>query len=191
MSKSKWKTFGTIIFMVIIAGIVVMFYFYLSNRTTPFTTSKKEMSEVEKMINLDFDNNYPGTPREVAKVYGGMVKVLHSDIKDDQVKALALKMRGFFDDELLNNNPEDEYLQNLYSEVASDKKNGKKITNVLIVNKSKEKEKTIKGRECAIVYVAYTISKKSKYSETWKYLLRKNDKKQWKILGWKYVPDKK
>lgn len=191
MGKSKWKTVETIIFMVIIAGMLVMFYFYLSNRTTPFATSKKKMTEVEKMINMDFDNNYPATPREVVKVYSGMVKVIHSEIKDDQVKALALKMRGFFDEELLNNNPEDEYLQNLYSEVASAKKSGKKITNVLIVNKSKEKEKIIKGRECAIVYVAYTISKNSKHSETWKYLLRKNDKKQWKILGWEYVPDKK
>lgn len=191
MGKSKWKTVGTIIFMMIIAGIVVMFYFYLSNRTTPLKTSKRQMTEVEKMINLDFDNNYPGTPREVVKVYGNMLKTLHSDIKDDQVKALALKMRECFDDELLNNNPKDQYIKNLFSEVASSKKKGKKITNVLIVNKSKEKEKTIKDKEYAIVYVAYTISKKSKYSETWKYLLRQNDKKQWKIMGWEYVPDQK
>lgn len=187
MSKSKQRTAATIVVMIIIAAIVVGFYYYLSNRKTPLIEFNKKKSQVQVLLDKDFKNNYPATPREVVKTYSSMLKEMHSGIKDDEVKSLALKMRDLFDDELINKNPEDEYLQNVFIEVAASKKKERKITNTLITNKKQEKKKTINGKEYATVYVSYTISHNSRYLENWKYLLRKNEKEEWKILGWEFV----
>lgn len=190
MEKSKRRTMATVILMIFIAVIVVMSY-YLTNRKMLLFTFNKKKTQVQILLDKDFNNYYPSTPREVVKLYSTMVKVLHSGIKDNEVKELALKMRELYDDELLQKNPEADYLQNVFLEIAASKKNERKITNTLIVNKNMEKQKVVNGKEYATIYISYTIYEKNKHSENWKYLLRKNEKDQWKILGWEYVPNKK
>lgn len=190
MSKSKKRTITTVISMSIVAILILLLYFYWTNRTDPLNEASVEnLSEVEQLLNKDLELYYPETPRELVKLYSSMMKVLYTEIDDTQTKALALKMRELCDTEFLDNNPEESYLNNLYTEIAAWKEKDRRITNFLLTDEDKNENNVIDGKEYATVYISYTFQEKSKFSETWRYLTRKNEEGDWKILGWEYVPE--
>lgn len=190
MYKAKNRTAATVVTMLVIAFAVLSFYFYWSYRSVPLEeTPEENMTEVEKLLNKDLEQNYPETPREVVKLYGSMMKVLYDNISDDEVKALAIKIRELYDEEFLELNPEEAYLKNLYSDIASWKENNRRISTSYLVNQELEQNKELDGREYAVVYISYTIQENMKFTETWKVMLRQNENKQWKILGWQIVPE--
>jgi asparagine synthetase B (glutamine-hydrolysing) len=189
MGKAKMRTATTIVMMVITAIIILLLYFYWTNRTEPLKeASVKKLSEVQKLLNKDLEINYPETPREVVKLHSSMLKTLYTDLKDEDVKALALKIRELYDTEFLEKNPEAQYLQNTYSDIVQWKEKKRRITNYILVNEDLEQESEIDGKKYAVVYVSYTIQENSKFTETWKYLLRLSEDNKWKILGWEFVP---
>lgn len=190
MEKSKKRTILTIVTMTILSIIVVWFYFYWSNRTVSTNdASDVELTEVDKFLNKDLELYYPETPREVVKLYSGMMKLLYTDIDDEQVKSLALKIRELYDVELIEINPKEQYLNNLYTEIASWKEKGRKITNYLLYDEEAEAVSTIDGMDYATVYISYTVQENGKVTERWRFLLRKNELGRWKLLGWEYVPE--
>lgn len=188
MGKSKKRMVSTIITMAVVAVIILLLYFYLAFRMNLKETSVKDLSEVETLLDKDLELYYPETPREVVKLYSNMMKTLYTDLKDDEVKALALRIRELYDPEFLGTKTEEDYLKDLYSEIAQWKEANRKISYYLLVNEELEKESVISGKEYAVVYVSYTIQEKGKYSETWKFLLRLSEDDKWKILGWEYAP---
>jgi asparagine synthetase B (glutamine-hydrolysing) len=189
MGKAKRRTATTIVMMVITAIIILLLYFYWTNRTEPLKqASVEKLSEVQKLLNKDLEKNYPETPREVVKLHSSMLKTLYTDLKDEDVKALALKIRELYDTEFLEKNPEAQYLQNTYSDIVQWKEKKRRITNYILVNEDLEQESEIDGKKYAVVYVSYTIQENSKFTETWKYLLRLSEDNKWKILGWEFVP---
>ena len=192
MGKAKKRTTTTIVVMTLLAIMVLLFYFYWSNRTDPIDTSIENQSEVEKLLNKDLELYYPETPREVVKLFSNMMKVLYDDLEnkmdDADLKALALKIRELYDAEFLENNQEDIYLQNLYTDIASWKDKNRRITNSRSVNEDLEQESEIDGVKYSVNYVTFTIQENSKITETWKILLRQDENKKWKILGWELVP---
>jgi len=118
-----------------------------------------------------------------------MLQTLYSDLKDEEVEALALKIRELYDTEFLDNNPEADYLKNLYTEIAEWNEAKRKISYFFLVNEELEQESVIEGKKYAVVHVSYTIQEKGKFSETWRFLLRLNEDERWKILGWDFVPE--
>ena len=190
MRKAKNRTAATVITMMVIAFAVLSFYFYWSYRSVPLEdTSEENMTEVEKLLNKDLEEYYPETPREVVKLFGSMMKVLYDNISDAEVKELAVKIRDLYDDDFLAANPEESYLTNLYSDIASWKENNRRISTYYLVNQELEQKKELDGREYAVVSISYTIQENIKFTETWKVMLRQNENKQWKILGWQVVPE--
>ena len=190
MGKSKKRTIMTFITMTVVAIAVLAFYYYWSIRTdSPKELVNKNISEIQKLLNKDLELYYPETPREVVKLYSSMIKNLYSGITDEEVEGLALKMRELYDDELLLNNPEYEYMRNLYSEIAEFNQAGRKITNYLFNDNSNNKNDVIEGREYATMHISYSIQEKFKHNENWRFLLRKSDDGKWKILGWEVISD--
>jgi hypothetical protein len=118
-----------------------------------------------------------------------MLKTLYSDLSDEEVDALAKKIRELYDSEFLENNPEAEYIKNLYSEISEWKKSDRRITNFILVKEELEKENEVDGVKYADVYVSFTIDEQGKFSEVWRFLLRLSEEEKWKILGWEYVPE--
>jgi len=192
MGKAKKRTTTTIVVMTLLAIMVLLFYFYWSNRTDPIDTSVENQSEVEKLLNKDLELYYPETPREVVKLFSNMMKVLYDDLDnkmdDADIKALALKIRELYDTEFLENNQEDIYLQNLYTDIASWKEKDRRITNYRLDNEDLEQESEIDGVKYSVDYVTFTIQENSKFIEAWKILLRQDENKKWKILGWELAP---
>jgi hypothetical protein len=184
----KWIT-ATISIMTLFAIIILMFYYYWTHRVDPLDTSAENLSEFEKIMNEDYIQNYPETPREVVKNFARIMRVLYNDPKDDEVEPLALKIRELYDNEFLQNNPEDTYLNNLYSDIASWQEKKRRITNYLLVKEDQEQESEVNGVKYSVNYVSYTIQENGKFTETWKVLLRQDEDKRWKILGWEFVPE--
>lgn len=189
MQKAKNRTIATVITMLVIAIAILSFYFYWSYRTSPLNEiSVEDMTEVQKLLNKDLELYYPETSREVTKLFGSMIKSLYDDISDEEREALALKIRELYDEEFLTVNPQDTYLINLYSDVASWKKEDRRISAYHLVKEELTQEMEQDGVEYAMLYLSFTIQQNSKFTETWKVMLRQDAEKKWKVLGWKVDP---
>lgn len=172
-----------IIAIIVCVGLCVGYYFYLSNRDINRDVTP---SEVEQIIAKDLDASYPKTPREVVRFYNRILLSLYNgeNLSDEQVEALGEQARKLFDEELIEKNPEDIYIASLKQELAGYGEEEKNIS-VLDMSSSKEVEiKKVEGRDCAYVWVAYSIKGKeiTERSEH-NYILRKDEGGNWRILG--------
>ncbi len=188
---SKGRTAATILIMIILAIVILFGYYYWSNRTKPIDTSGNNLSEAQQLINKDFITYYPETPKEVTKVFANMMKVLYSNPEEEDIKPLALKIRELYDEEFLEQTPEDSYLNNIYVDLANWKEKNRTITNYLLIKEDEEVEEVVDGVKYVTKFISYTIHENKKFTETWEVLLRQDENKRWKILGWKFLPMEK
>ncbi|MBE5967763.1 MAG: hypothetical protein E7255_12495 [Lachnospiraceae bacterium] len=184
MRKSKQRTVVTILTMSLIAVMLIALYYYLTKQTKPV----EKLSEAEVLLSKDLKLYYPATPKEVVKLYSSILQTLYTDLEDDETKALALKIRELYDKELLEKNPEEDYLTNIYSEIIEWKKAKRTITDFSFVHEEDYVTDNIDGIEYTTVHVIYTFEEKTKHLEEWRFLLRRDDENHWKILGWNYLP---
>lgn len=190
MGKARKRTTATIGFMTLFAIIILLFYYYWTNRVTPLEDASVEnLSETEKILAVDLENNYPATSREVVKYFARIMKALYNNTEDSDIEPLALRIRELYDEEFLKNNPEDAYLTNLKTDIAEWKDKDRRITNYLLGNEDQEEESEVDGVKYSVNYVTYTIQENGKFTEAWKVLLRQDDEKRWKIVGWEFVPE--
>jgi len=186
LNKKNMRTMG---FMMLFAVVIISSYYYLSTRREePKDTSGIALTEYQQIMGIDLEQNYPATPREVVKLLGRIIKYLYNEPAEDEIKPLALKARGLYDKELLADNPEDEYINNLVAELASWRDKNRKITNYLLVNEDMEQDTEVDGVKYAVRYISYTIKEKGKFTETWRVLLRQDEDGKWKVVGWEFVP---
>ena len=190
MQKAKNRTAATVITMLVIAMAILSFYFYWSYRTSPLDeVSVEDMTEVQKLLNKDLELYYPETSREVTKLFGSMMKNLYDNISDEEREALAIKIRELYDEEFLAANPQESYLKNLYSDVASWKAVNRRISAFHLVKEDLEQQVELDGVKYAIEYLSFTIQESGKFTETWNVMLRQDGNKKWKVLGWKVVSE--
>lgn len=190
MGKSKKRTIITVGVMVILAIGTLLFYFYMSNRTKSTVETVVEKSEIELILEKDFKQNYPASPREVIKIYSRMIKCLYSGISEKQVEALALKLRELYDEEFLTNNPVQEHLEEVKIEVDDYASSNRKISSYLIEKSSLVVYSAINKRECATLNASFKIREKSDLTKTTeRFLLRLDGDGKWKILGWELIED--
>lgn len=188
MKKSIRRTLTTIVVMIGLAFLVLWFYDNLLKRTEPlFGGSEEQLTKAEKLIQKDLELYYPETPREVVRLFGNMLKTLYGELSDEETEALALKIRELYDEEFLANNPKEEYIKNLYSELAEWKDKDRRITNYLFSSEKEPEQSVIDGRKYNIEYVYFTIQENMKYKEQWRILLRLDEAGKWKILGWETI----
>jgi len=97
------KNIRTIVVVVICAALIVGYYYYLSTRDTGGAQNKgDEETEVEQVIGLPIEVDYPSTPREVVKVFNRILKCYYNEeYTDKQLVKLANKQRELLDEELL------------------------------------------------------------------------------------------
>lgn len=185
MKKIKGDISKTIVLMVLLALVILGFYYRFTNDSGSNRFSK-EKSEVDILINKDIEGNYPASPREVLKTYCKISKIFYSKaLNDKEINLLAEQLRKLFDEELLNNNPIDPYLENLKSEIKEYKAKKQKIVNYMIQKGEEVKYWEKQDQEYASIVVSYLIEKDGKYMKTYeKFVLRKDADGEWKILGW-------
>lgn len=186
MGKSKQRTVITILTMSLIAVLIIGFYYRITKRTKP---TEETLSDIEVLLSKDLELYYPATPKEVVKLYSKMLQIIYTDLDEEQVEALAIKMRELYDSELLKINSQEEHLNNLFTEIVEWQNAERSITNFSFINKDENKIEEIEGKEYATIHVIFTFKEKAKYLQEWRFLLRRDSDEKWKILGWDKIPE--
>ena len=182
------KNQKTILLMVIMAAAIITLYLYLVNRDDQ-TNSPSTKTEVGKLLSKDFETSYPSTPTSVLDMYKRILKCFYNQgLKEKEVDALADQMRILFDDELLEANPRDKYIEKLKQEIKEFKKSKREMMETESPKSSEAEYSTIKKEEYATVQTELLFKEKDGYSKTFEqFIFRKDAKGNWKILGWKEV----
>ncbi len=178
--------------IVIIAACVLLIcggFFFSMQEDGP---SETELTEVQKLITKDLENDYPKTPREVVKLYNRIVECYYgTELKKEELKDLSLQMRKLLDEELLllEENSEENYYNSVLSEVAYYEANEMYIVeaNVCASNEVEFITDKDKGDKLAEVAVSYFIKKgQNDFFKTYQdFVLREDEDGRWKILHWK------
>ena len=173
-----------IVFVVVIVG----YYYYISHRKgVSVEDMVVEKTEVEKILEKDFETDYPATPREVLKNYNRIITAYYNEeYSDEQLIELASMARSLMDEELLEANPEDAFLANLRYEIATYKDIQKTIVSSSVSDSNDVVYKVVKGHQCAYAETYYFCKEGTDFSRTYeKFVLRKDENGDWKILAWK------
>lgn len=192
MRKTKQKTLWTILIMaVVVIAVAVGFWQIMeSKRTKSESEQKSKIEEVNAIVEKDFETNYPGTPREVVKMYSRISSCCYNrDLSDEEITLLVGKMRELFDEELLESNPEEEHIKRLKKDAENYHEAKKSISSYTVDKNSSVKKKTIDGKEYASLRASYLVQENnSGYTKTYEeFLLRADKNDHWKIVGWEVV----
>lgn len=185
---SRFKGTKGIIVFIIIVFLIVGYYFYLSNRQA---AAKKEqeaqsLTVVQDTLLRDLNTNYPPTPKEVIKYYSRITQCFYNEeYTEEELKELALKAQELFDDELIQNKKQEQYLTDLQTDIETFKSDECTIPSYSISSSTDVEYFSEEGYDCARLYCIYSLKQGSAYSTTQEiFVLRKDDAGHWKILGW-------
>lgn len=187
-SKGNKKVVTAVTVMVILAAFGLGGYYYLNNKPESEAVEKK--SEVEAILSKDFETGYPETPTEVVKMYCRIIQCLYnSSLDEESIQALMDKMRLLFSDELLENNPRDQHLQDLKKEMEEYQKNKSTIANYTVEKNSSVNYKVLDDDEMATLEAAILVNlkKKGSYKKSNEEFILRKENGNWKIVGWQLV----
>ena len=182
MKNAKFIIIGIACICLICVGF---FFFSQKNATT-----EKELTEVEKLIVRDLEDNYPKTPREVVKFYNKIITCFYGgEIKDAEVEKLADQMLLLLDEDLLVVNAREEYMDSVKADIEKYKKENKKVVSADVCDSNEVKyvddvkEGTSEVDKIAYVNASYFVNTDGTFAYTYQqYVLRKDDNGRWKIL---------
>ena len=177
-----------IVFVVLAIGIVGLF-FYISNRSNVVAEGRQQMSEVQEILSRNLETNYPPTPKEVLKFYSEITQAFYGEeYTDEELEKLALKSRQLFDDELVANQTDEQYLSALKMDIESWKQDKKVISSYSVSSSTDVQEYSYGGREWAQLYCIYSIRMGTNVAPIQEhFIMRKDERGHWKILGWELV----
>ncbi|MGP1433077.1 MAG: DUF6715 family protein [Catonella sp.] len=186
MYKKAQNLIVVIIVMVALAAAVIGGFFLVRNMGNKNREVRKSKTEVEKLMEFDLDNNYPGTAREVLKINNRLMKCYYNEeLSDEQLKVLAAQNQKLFDEELLKRNPYDTYLPRLKKEIEGYKKSKVTIINIGLQELAEAEMEERGGYKFCNLLVSFFLKEGNGHKKTnHKYYLREDKDGKWKILFW-------
>lgn len=184
--KGGWKKIGKpLIFTLTALAVIGLFYFF-SRREIDNNEKIAADNAITKLISRDLELNYPSTPKSVVVLYSDIISVLYKeDCSEDQVEALAKQARGLFDEELLQLNEYEGYMDRLEAELKLYEDADRYISGYEIEDGYNIEYIKTKDDSYARVAVKYYVREgkdiKNVYEE---YTLREDEEGNWKILYW-------
>ena len=196
--KSKGGTFmkkfkGTkgVIILAILVVLVITYYYYLSNRQHPDSKQEVElavMTPVQEVLSRNLETNYPATPREVVRYFSEITQCFYNEpYTEEELHDLALKIREIYDDELVANQTEEEYLQKLNDDIAEFKAANRTISSFTLSSTIDVETYQSDGYEWAKLYCIYSVKEQILVNSNIQFLLRKDENGHYKIYGWQLV----
>lgn len=177
---------GIIVFGVILVAVVAGFAYSL-NRRTKAAEADTMPTAVQKVLMRDLEKNYPPTPKEVVKYYAEITQCFYNeDYTDDELAQLAEKIQGVYDDELIANKSQEDYLADLRSEIVGMKKDNYTISGYVLSASVDVDEFVENGYSCARLYCTFNVKRGTSgtVSSVEEFVLRKDEDGHWKIYGW-------
>ncbi|MDY3795659.1 MAG: DUF6715 family protein [Agathobacter sp.] len=180
------KKVRIVIIAVVLVGLVCGGFYYMSSKKDVSVENKTELTTLDKLILKDLESNYPSTPRAVVKLYNQIITCYYSaEFKDDEFEKLVDQALLLFDDELKAKNPKDEYMETLSNEIEEYKTKDKTISQTAVCSSNDVLYRNDNGDEIAYVNASYFIKEGKEHVKTYEqYVLRKDEKGNWKILGY-------
>lgn len=182
---------GIIVLGVILVALVAGFAYSL-NRRTRVAEENTQPTAVQKILMKDLEKNYPPTPKEVVKYYAEITQCFYNeDYTDDDLVQLAEKIQGVYDDELIANKSQEDYLADLRSEIVGMKKDNYTISGFVLSSSVDVEEFVENGYSCARLYCTFNVKRGTNgtVSSVEEFVLRKDEDGHWKIYGWDLVND--
>lgn len=174
------------IVMALLAVFIIGGFFLVRSIGLKNLELKKSKTEVEKLMELNLDDNYPGNAREVLKVYNRILKCCYNEeLTDEQIKKLAEQNQKLFDEQLLEKNPLDQYVEKLKKDIKDYKDKKTTIANIAIQDLAEAEREERGGYKFCNLLVSYIVKDtKGLKTTNEKYYLREDDEGRWKILFW-------
>ena len=174
------------IVMALLAVFIIGGFFLVRSIGLKNLELKKSKTEVEKLMELNLDDNYPGNAREVLKIYNRILKCCYNEeLTDEQIKKLAEQNQKLFDEQLLEKNPLDQYVEKLKKDIEDYKSKKTTIANIAIQELAEAEREERGGYKFCNLLVSYIVKDTKGLNTTnEKYYLREDDKGRWKILFW-------
>ena len=181
---------GFIIGLVLI-GLVLGYFYYLSVRKGGDESDEVEISPVQEVLLRNLDKSYHPSPREVLKYYGQLVQCFYGEeYTEEEFEQLAAKVMELYDDELAGNQTPEQYLENLRWDVDQWKEKETKVSSYSLPSSTDVDFFTEDGYSWARLYFGMNLRKGTQLDViNAVYLLRKDDQGHWKIYGWKLEED--
>jgi len=178
----------TVMLVAIMLFIVLSYVAVMKEKQQKADEEEKpeKVTEAQQLIDLDLEDEYPQSVREVVKTYLKIMKQMYrKDSTTKEVEKLADQERLLLDDELTEANSYSTFLKNLKSEIYKYKKQKIRILAFDIEENNKVKNWTNEKRECASINAEIRMIKDNEPQVlVEQFVLRRDDKDNWKILGW-------
>ena len=188
----RFKGMKGVILLVFLVAIIVGYYYYLSSRGASRTEEDivegaELLSATQQVLLRDLDKNYPPTPREVVKYFSEVTQCFYNEENtEEEVEALGRKIREIYDDELVANQTEAEYLNALKLDIQSYKENNRIIVDYSPSSSVDVETFTENGSDWARLYCQYGIRQgELLYNANVVFILRKDENEHYKVFGWK------
>ena len=186
------KRVGIVVLVMAVVLIVGMFAF-VAYRTPKSAEDATRITEKDELMHKNIAADYPKTPREVLKLYNRYILLLYGsqgeELNDQEIQTLGQQMRELYDEELKSLNPEDTQQLSLMQELSAFRKDKKVMIQTNVCSSNEVEYIDIKGDSGASAQVSYFVKEGNKeFTRTYqKFLLRKDEQGEWKILGFAKV----
>lgn len=188
--KKNRKTARTGIVLLIMVLTVLALYYRTVNRVRENVEVDTTTKSQSILLN-NLESNYPPTPREVMKYYNEIMQCFYNEAHtEEELDALGRHALLLYDDELVENQTESQYLAKLSEEVEEYRESDRVISSIALASSTDVEYYTFEQREYAKIRCVYSIRQKTNLTTVKQiYLLRRDDEKHWKILGWDVYED--
>lgn len=191
--KKKQSGIKVFIIGIVLMGVVLGYYYYLSNKKQESDEeAPRELTAVQEVLLYNFERNYPPTPKEVVKLYGEMTQCFYNEeYTDEEFIELAMQISNLYDDELVANKTEDQYIEDLRQDVSGLRDQGIVISSYATSASTDVEFFSRDGFDFAKLYCSFTLRKGTKIGSTNEvFLLRKDSAGHWKIYGFTLAEEK-
>lgn len=174
------KRFLGILFVIMVI-VLTGFMVYRSS-----ITSRKSVSELDKLKAIDLVEDYPATEKGVVELFARITKQFYIAEHDEKdISALANQMRQLFDEELLLNNPYNIYMERLNAEIKNYKSEKRVIVAYTIDRITDGDRAVVEGEElCFVRLLLDLIDNDQTDIKVYENILLVKENGKWKIRGW-------
>lgn len=192
--KKKSGIGGTIVFVLLVAAVIVGIYMSLTrDKNDGKLEANVEVTEVSTLLNKDIANDYPGTVREVMKLYCRITQCLYSGaVSDDEAGRLIDQIRLLYSDELLAQNDQNTMVGMALGEIKRYKAAGQTINSYSVAESGEIKYYREETPARAIINIYFTIKndKDKTFDRAYEeFVLTEDENSHWKIVGWRMAED--
>ena len=162
--------------------MVGLYFMFVGSKKSP-EEEQYNLTAVDEITTTNLEKNYPANPRMVVDLYAKTMQVLYKEeYTEGQQDKMLYVLKGIMDDELLEKQVD--FSRSMKNEISERKEGDYSISNYLVQNTEPEVV-TVSGKKMCNVQCLFSLRKgTSTVANYYQFILRQDDDKRWKILGW-------